>query len=276
MRLSANPTVGAIPALKRSTSFLLGFALLQLLVLHVNALVPPTGQHVLDSAATAPESILGVRAELIKAEIIPTGEQLNLIDDFLPSLTVNITWPSNETADLGNNIKPKGLQKAPSVHLNDEPTSASALSPCKSNMTYVLAMTDPDAPSRDNPEWAEVCHWIVAGIPLTGSGASCASSSINLQVSADAEALAQTTASGLKEIMEYYPPGPPPKTWKHRYVFLVFAPANSTSQPLDLTKPKDRKNWGTGKERHGVKQWAKENGLTPVAANFIYSKNKKQ
>ncbi|OJD32919.1 phosphatidylethanolamine-binding protein [Diplodia corticola] len=255
MRLSANPA-----STSSFVSLLLGFVLLQWLLLRVGALVAPAGQHVLNNAAAAPKSILGVRAELIKAEIIPT-----VIDDFLPSLTVNITWPSDETADLGNTIKPKRLKAAPSIYLDDEPTSASAVNPCKSNMTYVLAMTDPDAPSRDNPEWAEFCHWIVAGVPLTWSDAPCADS-----ISANGH------QTGLKEVMEYYPPGPPPKTWKHRYVFIVFAPSNSTSQPLDLTKPKDRKNWGTGKERHGVKQWANENGLTPVAANFVYSKNKKQ
>lgn len=23
-----------------------------------------------------------------------------------------------------------------------------------------MVLTDPDAPSRENPEWSEVCHWI--------------------------------------------------------------------------------------------------------------------
>ena len=64
--------------------------------------------------------------------------------------------------------------------------------------------------------------------------------------------------------MEYKPPGPPPKTGKHRYVFLDFVPANGTSQPLNLTKPSDRQHWGTGKEREGVRHWEKENGLVPV------------
>ncbi|KAK0654513.1 Carboxypeptidase Y inhibitor [Lasiodiplodia hormozganensis] len=274
MRLSVDPPSTHGP--KRAwastgllVSFLFGVGLLQLLFPRAEALVAPTEQHFLsnDNGAVAPKSILGVRAELIKAEIIPT-----VIDDFLPSLTVNITWLSDETANLGNTVKPKKLKRAPSIHLNDEPTSASVMSPCKSNMTYVLAMTDPDAPSRDNPEWAEFCHWIIAGIPLSSPDASCVES----PSSADGRAHAETASSGLKEIMEYYPPGPPPKTWKHRYVFIIFAPTNSTSQPLDLTKPRDRKNWGTGEERHGVRQWAKENGLTPVAANFIYSQNKKQ
>lgn len=64
--------------------------------------------------------------------------------------------------------------------------------------------------------------------------------------------------------MSYKPPGPPEKTGKHRYVFVVYTPANGTTAPLHLTKPKGRQNWGTGKERHGVRDWAGENGLEPV------------
>ncbi len=43
-----------------------------------------------------------------------------------------------------------------------------------------------------------------------------------------------------------------------------------------MTKPKDRQHWGTGEERGGVREWAKENELVPVGANFMYSLNKKQ
>lgn len=71
-------------------------------------------------------------------------------------------------------------------------------------------------------------------------------------------------------------PGPPPKTGKHRYVFLVLAPANSTTEELHLSKPKDRQHWGYDWERMGVRQWMMENGLVAVGANFIYAQNKKQ
>ncbi|EKG22310.1 Phosphatidylethanolamine-binding protein PEBP [Macrophomina phaseolina MS6] len=248
----------------------LSFVLIQLFLACADAHVLPADQQVMDNAAATPKSILRVRAELHKAEIIPT-----VVDDFLPTLTLDITWPSNETADLGNTLEPDDLQKAPSIRLDDEPTSASTNGPCKSNMTYVVAVTDPDAPSRDNPEWSEFCHWIISGVPLSGPDAACTSPD-GMQNAGQIQAATQTAANGLKEVMEYYPPGPPPKTGKHRYVFLAFAPANSTSLPLSPTKPKERKHWGTGKERHGVRQWAEENGLVPVAANFIYAKNKKQ
>lgn len=77
-------------------------------------------------------------------------------------------------------------------------------------------------------------------------------------------------------VVDYKPPGPPEETGKHRYVFLVFAPRNSTSAPLNLSAPKERKHWGTGEEGGGVRDWAKENGLVPVGANFIYAQNEKQ
>lgn len=66
--------------------------------------------------------------------------------------------------------------------------------------------------------------------------------------------------------MPYKAPGPPEKTGKHRYVFLVFVPANGTTEPLDLTKPKDRQHWGYEfeGERVGVQKWALENGLAPI------------
>ncbi|OCK82666.1 lipid binding protein [Lepidopterella palustris CBS 459.81] len=215
----------------------------------------PTEQEVLKQVVS--NSILTVRAA--KAEIIPT-----VIDDFLPSLTMSVSWPSKE-ADLGNTIKPKHVQDRPNIKLYDESSSKSAY--WKTNMTYVITLTDPDAPSRDNPEWSEICHWIAAVVP---------SSNATVSILPIFEAAVPKTTNTYEEIMEYKPPGPPPKTGKHRYVFLTLVPANGTSQPLDLTKPSDRKHWGTGKERKGVRYWAKDNGLVPVAANFIYSQNKKQ
>jgi phosphatidylethanolamine-binding protein (PEBP) family uncharacterized protein len=240
-------------------SFLLSFLLIQLLQLYPSLYALPTKQEIFIHPVSS--SILTVRAELKRAEIIPT-----VIDDFLPSLTLSVSW-SKKNADLGNTIKPKHVQDTPTIELYDETTSRLHSGCRKSNMTYVVTLTDPDAPSRDNPEWSEICHWIAAGVPLS-------SDSVSMLPIFEASRL--KAMKSYEEIMGYKPPGPPPKTGKHRYVFLAFAPANRTSQPLNLTKPSDRRHWGTGKEREGVRHWAKENGLVPVAANFIYSQNKKQ
>ncbi|KAK4655190.1 carboxypeptidase Y inhibitor [Podospora pseudocomata] len=158
-------------------------------------------------------------------------------------------------ADLGNTLEPSLLESAPSVKL-----MASKPTLWKKGVTYVIAMTDPDAPSRDDPKWSEFCHWIAIGVP-TSSGISPTFSD---------------------EIMGYKPPSPPEKTAKHRYVLLAFAPANGTTEKLHLSRPSARKHWGYDvgndgdKDTKGVREWAAENGLVPVGANFFYAQNKKQ
>ncbi|RYP11024.1 hypothetical protein DL765_007900 [Monosporascus sp. GIB2] len=202
-----------------------------------------------------------VKHELVKAEIIPTGEFdrllmdatkpllvktlifIKVVDEFLPSFILDVEWSSDVYASLGNTLKPKKVQDQPTFSVIRSPgTTGSAAA----NLTYTITLTDPDAPSRDNPKWAEMCHFIATGLKLSASDPST------------------STSSELKDIMPWKPPGPPPKTGKHRYVFLLFAPANGTTEPLNLTKPEDRQHWGTGKERHGVRDWALDNGLAPV------------
>lgn len=181
---------------------------------------------------------------LIKAEIIPT-----VLDDFYPSVFINVSWPTKKIAELGNTIKPKKLQDEPQITLIDITHDLSL------DLTYTIVMTDPDAPSRDNPKWSEMCHWI--------------STNVSLKSTSQAE-------HKFDSIVDYKPPGPPAKTGKHRYVIIAYLPANMTTDPLHLVKPKDRRHWGFDQERMGARDWAKLNALVPVGANFIYAQNKKQ
>lgn len=169
---------------------------------------------------------------LIDAQVIPT-----VIDDFKPLIGIDASWNSH-SAKLGNTLDPEDLQSSPSIHFKH--LKADSTLNLDAGVTHVLALTDPDAPSRDNPKWSEFCHWLATSNP---------SDSSDLQ---------------LKDIVEYKPPGPPPKTGKHRYVFLVLVPANGTTEKLHLAKPSDRKHWGSDKEEHGVRQWADEHDLVPV------------
>ncbi|KAI0171968.1 PEBP-like protein [Hypoxylon sp. FL1284] len=213
----------------------------------------PIDQAVIASTNSRPldSDVYEVQHELEKAEIFPT-----VIDKFLPSFLLTAEWPSSEHADLGNTVKVDDVQDEPAITVHRAPSATSSSPSLSDDVTYVITITDPDAPSRDNPEWSEFCHFIAAGVPVSPSGA--------------------VQLSELKDIVEYKPPGPPPKTGKHRYVFLLLAPANGTTDPLRLSAPPDRKNWGTGEPRHGVRDWARENGLAPVAANFIYAQNEEQ
>lgn len=208
-----------------------------------------------------------------KAEIIPT-----VIDSFKPLLTVNITWSSGVTAEYGNTIDPDKTQNMPDVQLIDAVPNSSGCSEFMPMPQLTLAMTDPDAPSRDDPEWSEICHWIATDVPRNFDGCK------------------YRVRSKLKDVMPYKPPGPPPKTGKHRYVFIALAPINGTAERLNLKKPGDRQHWGFDKERQGLRMWAEDMGLEVVGecpqsfctgrirsvwltwtgANFIYEQNDEQ
>lgn len=69
--------------------------------------------------------------------------------------------------------------------------------------------------------------------------------------------------------MPYKPPGPPPKTGKHRYVLVALAPLNQTTETLALTPPGERKRWGYERERTGLRRWMGEMGLG-VVGMFLF------
>lgn len=151
--------------------------------------------------------------------------------------------------------------------------------------TYVLALTDPDAPSRDDPKWSEFCHWIAISPywknAKTGDPDSDEDCPEGQRPRPDRE------IDLVNEIIEYKAPAPPWNTGKHRYVLLAFVPANGTTERIYPSKPKDRKHWGyevdddddafeqaswwgfggekkDQKTTPGVRRWAKENGLVVV------------
>ena len=170
----------------------------------------------------------------------------DVLDDFEPSYYLDIAYPKyHETVLLGNDIPVEAVQDRPTFTF----TSIKSKSHTTKNSTFTLALTDPDAKSRDNPKWSEMCHWLLTNITIP-------------------EPLLLKKSDELKG---YKPPGPPPKTGAHRYVFVLLEGKSSEVEP-----PKERQHWGYGKVRHGVRDWAAENDLTVVGANFFFAQNEKQ
>ena len=174
----------------------------------------------------------------------------DVLDDFEPLYYLDIVWPKyHETVLLGNDVPTKAVQKRPTFtfhSLNSDTNTAK-------NSTFTLALTDPDAKSRKNPKWSEMCHWLMTNLTTP---------------------VPEPPPTLLKkegELVEYQPPGPPPKTGAHRYVFVLLEGDSS-----DLEPPKERQHWGYGKVRHGVRDWAAENDLKVVGANFFFAGNEKQ
>lgn len=190
----------------------------------------------------------------------------------VPLLTLNVTWKKT-TADLGNTIKPKKAKKEPIVHFLDTVPFSSEINTnhpnlLNSGIQLTIALTDPDAPSRSNPKWSQICHWIATDVPLTPS--SGADDDDNNNNNSDFHILGGgQDHQTLTEIMPYKPPGPPPKTGKHRYVFVALAPRNGTTERLNLSAPGDRQRWGFEGERAGLREWARENGLGVVGEFFF-------
>ncbi|KAG0648110.1 Carboxypeptidase Y inhibitor [Hyphodiscus hymeniophilus] len=181
-----------------------------------------------------------IRDALKKAEIID-----GIVDDFVPKCFVTLFYEKKTKAYpvvLGNALKPSKTQDSPSLKIYCPDLEST------SGLTIIL--TDPDAPSRDNPKWSEMCHWIGITEGYTSNA---------------------TLSKVSKEVVKYKAPGPPAKTDYHRYVFLLLEGDNS-----NLTAPEDRQHWGFGKKDHGVRDWAKQEGLEVIGANFFYAKNKKQ
>jgi phosphatidylethanolamine-binding protein len=198
----------------------------------------------------------------------------DVLDDFEPSQYLDISYPdSHESVLLGNDIPVDSVSSRPvfTFHAIEPATyayparnRAPRIRPQssvdqKQSTTYTLILTDPDAKSRQNPKWSEMCHWILTNLttplslPLPGL--------FNPQ-------LLKPKAG---ELVEYKPPGPPPKTGPHRYVFVLLE-----GDTRHVEAPSERQHWGYDKPRHGVRDWAKENGLKVVGANFFFAQNEKQ
>ncbi|KIW14720.1 hypothetical protein PV08_07504 [Exophiala spinifera] len=187
-----------------------------------------------------------IRDTLIANEVIG-----DVLDDFEPSYYIEVNYPStHDKVVLGNDIPVDAVSKRPVFNFFSlKPHSVEAKS-----STFTLVLTDPDAKSRDKPKWSEMCHWILTNLTTPTPGPP-----------------PETHNAKPGEIMEYLPPSPPPKTGAHRYVFVLLVGESS-----DLKAPKDRKHWGYGKVRHGVRDWAEENDLRVVGANFFFAQNEMQ
>jgi phosphatidylethanolamine-binding protein len=174
----------------------------------------------------------------------------DVLDDFEPSYLIEVSYPiHHESVLLGNDIPVEAVQKRPTFVIHAINSQADSL---PKNTTFTLALTDPDAKSRDNPKWSEMCHWLITNLttPLE-------------------QPLSPAKEAG--ELKGYKPPGPPPKTGAHRYVFVLLQ-----GDATDLKPPKDRQHWGYGKVRHGVRDWAAEYDLEVVGANFFFAQDEEQ
>lgn len=86
----------------------------------------------------------------------------------------------------GAELTPTQVKQQPTVKWNAD-----------KNTLYTLILADPDAPSRADPQFREVRHWLVVNIP------------------------GDEVYAG-ESIFDYVSSAPPKESGLHRYTFLVF------------------------------------------------------
>lgn len=183
------------------------------------------------------------------------------LDIFDPQVQLNARFlSSGEETAFGNTLTPVDAQGKPSIEVLPFPKEDAIPSSIQGKTGYIV-MTDPDAPSRDNPEWSEFCHWVAR---------------VKLPSSKEGGEIVHNAKEGtFSEVVEYMGPAPPEGTGKHRYLLLLL---QGGEEGKDVSGPgkDDRKKWGNSDQRTGVAKWAKDNGLTPIAANFFFSEYKQE
>ncbi|XP_013792173.1 protein D3-like isoform X2 [Limulus polyphemus] len=130
--------------------------------------------------------------------------------DVTPTHLLEVKYGDDEV-NLGNELTPTQV-KDPPTYINY---------PFEANDFYTLCMTDPDAPSRQNPKFREWHHWLVVNIP------------------------GKDICKG-EVLSDYIGSAPPKGTGLHRYVFVVYKQPeclNPTEKQLTNTSGKHRGNF---------------------------------
>ncbi|CAI5451097.1 unnamed protein product [Caenorhabditis angaria] len=154
-----------------------------------------------------------------KHQVIP-----DVLPSGAPSKTLSVKYNSGVEASLGNVLTPTQVKDQPEVKWDAE-----------DGALYTLIMTDPDAPSRQDPIYREWHHWLVANIP-------------------------GNDISKGDVLSAYIGSGPPPNTGLHRYIFLLYKQSKRIEDAehgkLTNTSGDKRGGWKAAKfvEKHGLGQ----------------------
>ncbi|XP_018322170.1 protein D2-like [Agrilus planipennis] len=163
-------------------------------------------------------------SEMDKNGVVPD------VIDKIPPKIVEVTYADGIKVQMGNELTPTKVKDPPTVQWETEP-----------GVFYLLCMTDPDAPSRKDPQFREWHHWLVGNISGCDVTKACV-------------------------ISEYIGSGPPKDTGLHRYVFLVY------KQPKKLlfAEKKLTNKSGDGRGKFSIRNFAAKYRLgEPIAGNFF-------
>ena len=99
-------------------------------------------------------------SDLARAALIPDV----LPPSFTPSVLLTITYPNGLEVLLGNTLTADEAAEEPEVvfmPMSLAPEQADAADAQLDEVSYTLAMVDPDAPARADPKFRCFRHWLV-------------------------------------------------------------------------------------------------------------------
>lgn len=150
-----------------------------------------------------------------------------------PPAHLFVTYPNGKMAHLGNELTPSDVKDEPQAKWEADP-----------NKFYTLVMFDPDAPSRADPSYADVKHWLVGNI----KGGDLSSGDV---------------------IAEYFGSGPPKDTGLHRYIFLAY----EQKDRLTFEEPRSLKLSRANRLKWSLKNFVKKYDLgKAVAGDYFKAK----
>jgi phosphatidylethanolamine-binding protein len=104
-----------------------------------------------------------LKASLTKANLVP-GPAAGLIPaDFRPTTKLHVRF-SNKAVENGTFFRVGECKEAPKLKFAPEETGESDDENGNANASYTFIMTDPDAPTPDDPKFAFWRHWVLSGL----------------------------------------------------------------------------------------------------------------
>ncbi|OZJ05450.1 hypothetical protein BZG36_01648 [Bifiguratus adelaidae] len=155
----------------------------------------------------------------------------DVIQDFTPATLIGGKFAKGGDIAMGNTLAINDTQEPPQIEFAGDREGA----------VYTVILTDPDAPSRQDPKWREFRHWVVTNVPSNGD------------------------VSKGTTIQDYMGPAPPKGTGPHRYVLLLYRQSGAFTEVPKLSEK--RQNWKAS-------TFAQQHEMTLVAANWFVAENK--
>lgn len=103
--------------------------------------------------------LAALQREQILADVIPSS--------FSPTTLFSVVYPNGKEVLLGNEFLVEETGEEPEVTLAPLNIPLEQADSTEGEVSYTLAMVDPDAPTRENPVYRSFRHWLVCTFSFT-------------------------------------------------------------------------------------------------------------